>query len=104
MNHYIRAIGSMLILVYSTFFAMFFIDKVFVNIIYFQGMIYTQIFGIPVSFSAEKVEGHGGHTPMGRRGQPAELAPSYVFLATYADSSYITGQVIHVNGGDYITS
>ncbi|WP_289687351.1 sensor histidine kinase VraS [Staphylococcus nepalensis] len=48
MNHYIRAIGSMLILVYSTFFAMFFIDKVFVNIIFFQGMIYTQIFGIPV--------------------------------------------------------
>ena len=36
---------------------------------------------------------------MGRRGQPAELAPSYVFLATQADSSYITGQVIHVNGG-----
>ena len=30
---------------------------------------------------------------MGRRGQPAELAPSYVFLASYADSSYITGQV-----------
>ena len=48
MNHYIRAIGSMLILVYSTFFALFFIDKVFVNIVYFQGMFYTQIFGIPV--------------------------------------------------------
>ena len=43
-------------------------------------------------------------TPMGRRGQLAELAPSYVFLATHADSSYITGQVIHVNGGDFITS
>lgn len=48
MNHYIRAIGSMLILVYSTFFAIFFIDKVFVNVMYFQGMFYTQIFGIPV--------------------------------------------------------
>ena len=66
------------------------------------GPIYTPL--IPASFSAEKVEGHGGHTPLGRRGQPADLAPSYVFLATYADSSYITGQVIHVNGGDYITS
>ena len=40
---------------------------------------------------------------MGRRGQPAELAPAYVFLATNADS-YITGQIIHVNGGDYITT
>ena len=48
MNHYIRAIGSMLILVYSLMIAFLFIDKVFVNIIYFQGMFYTQIFGIPV--------------------------------------------------------
>ena len=48
MNHYIRAIGSMLILVYSTLIAFFFIDKIFVNIMYFQGMFYTQIFGIPV--------------------------------------------------------
>lgn len=48
MNHYIRTIGSMLILVYSMLFAFLFIDKIFVNIIYFQGMFYTQIFGIPV--------------------------------------------------------
>ncbi len=48
MNHYIRTIGSMLILVYSMLAAFLFIDKVFVNIIYFQGMFYTQIFGIPV--------------------------------------------------------
>lgn len=48
MNHYIRAIGSMLILNYSILAIFFFIDKVFVNIIYFQGMFYTQIFGIPV--------------------------------------------------------
>ncbi|MDU1821176.1 MAG: histidine kinase, partial [Staphylococcus epidermidis] len=48
MNHYIRAIGSMLILVYSMLIAFLFIDKVFVNIIFFQGMFYTQIFGIPV--------------------------------------------------------
>ncbi|WP_210129326.1 SDR family oxidoreductase [Staphylococcus sp. GDX8P66P] len=66
------------------------------------GPIYTPL--IPATFSDEKVAHQGGETPMGRRGQPAELAPSYVFLASYADSSYITGQVIHVNGGDYITS
>lgn len=66
------------------------------------GPIYTPL--IPATFSEEKVAHQGGETPMGRRGQPAELAPSYVFLASYADSSYITGQVIHVNGGDYITS
>ena len=45
MNHYLRAIGSMLILVYSMLTAFLFIDKVFVNIIYFQGMFYTQILG-----------------------------------------------------------
>lgn len=66
------------------------------------GPIYTPL--IPSTFDEEKVENQGGDTPMGRRGQPAELAPSYVFLATQADSSYITEQVIHVNGGDYITT
>ena len=66
------------------------------------GPIYSPL--IPATFDEEKVEHQGGETPMGRRGQPAELAPAYVFLASYADSSYITGQIIHVNGGDYITS
>ncbi|PTJ78593.1 SDR family oxidoreductase [Staphylococcus kloosii] len=66
------------------------------------GPIYTPL--IPATFSEDKVENQGGETPMGRRGQPAELAPAYVFLASDADSSYITGQVIHINGGDYITS
>ncbi|MDU5112854.1 MAG: SDR family oxidoreductase [Staphylococcus epidermidis] len=66
------------------------------------GPIYSPL--IPATFDEEKVEHQGDETPMGRRGQPAELAPSYVFLATHADSSYITGQVIHVNGGDFITS
>ncbi|MCG3411579.1 SDR family oxidoreductase [Staphylococcus massiliensis] len=65
------------------------------------GPIYTPL--IPATFDAEKVENQGGDTPMKRRGQPVELAPSYVFLAS-SDASYITGQVIHVNGGDYITS
>lgn len=66
------------------------------------GPIYSPL--IPATFDEERVEHQGDETPMGRRGQPAELAPSYVFLATHADSSYITGQVIHVNGGDFITS
>lgn len=48
MNHYIRTIGSMLILVYSVLITFLFIDRFFVNIIYFQGMFYTQILGIPV--------------------------------------------------------
>ena len=66
------------------------------------GPIYSPL--IPATFDEEKVEHQGDETPMGRRGQPAELAPAYVFLATNADSSYITGQIIHVNGGDYITT
>ncbi|MGX0853734.1 SDR family oxidoreductase [Staphylococcus epidermidis] len=53
------------------------------------GPIYSPL--IPATFDEEKVEHQGDETPMGRRGQPAELAPSYVFLATHADSSYITG-------------
>ena len=59
------------------------------------GPIYTPL--IPSTFDEEKVENQGGDTPMGRRGQPAELAPSYVFLATQADSSYITGPVSYTH-------
>lgn len=51
----------------------------------------------------EKVKGFGKDTPMERPGQPCELAPAYVFLAC-EDSSYITGQVIHVNGGTIINT
>lgn len=65
------------------------------------GPIWTPL--IPATFDAEKVGKHGGDTPMERRGQPAELAPAYVYLAT-KDSSYVTGETIHVNGGDYISS
>lgn len=65
------------------------------------GPIWTPL--IPASFDAEKVGKHGGDTPMERRGQPAELAPAYVYLASN-DSTYVTGQTIHVNGGDFITS
>ena len=60
------------------------------------GPIWTPL--IPASFSAERTAEHGGSAPMKRPGQPNEVAPSYVFLAS-EDSSYITGQVIHVNGG-----
>ena len=47
---------------------------------------------------AEKVERFGQNVPMRLAGQPCELAPAYVYLAS-RDSSYVTGQVIHVNGG-----
>ncbi|MBE5960889.1 MAG: SDR family oxidoreductase [Lachnospiraceae bacterium] len=50
------------------------------------------------SFSADYVATFGQETPMGRAGQPYELAPTYVYLAC-RDSSYVTGQVLHVNGG-----
>ena len=54
---------------------------------------------IPATF--DDVTEFGQETPMGRAGQPSEVAPAYVFLAS-EDSSYITGQVIHVNGGEII--
>lgn len=60
------------------------------------GPIWTPL--IPSTFSEEKVAKHGDNTPIGRRGQPAELAPAYVYLASQ-DSSYVSGQILHVNGG-----
>lgn len=45
-----------------------------------------------------KVESFGEQTPMGRAGQPAELAPAYVFFASQ-ESSYVTGEVLGVTGG-----
>lgn len=65
------------------------------------GPIYTPL--IPATFDAEGVEAHGADKPMERRGQPSELGPSYVFLAAQ-DSSYMTGEVLHVNGGDFTSS
>lgn len=53
---------------------------------------------VPSSFSEEHVASFGLNTPMGRAGQPQEVAPCYVFLAA-DDSSYMTGQVLHPNGG-----
>lgn len=48
-----------------------------------------------------KLEEFGKDTPMGRAGQPSEVGPAYVFLASQ-DSSYISGQIIHVNGGEIV--
>ncbi|MDF2661956.1 MAG: short-chain dehydrogenase [Paenibacillus sp.] len=52
----------------------------------------------PSSFTAEYIKTLGVNTPMRRAGQPFELAPTYVYLAS-DDSGYVTGQVLHVNGG-----
>jgi NAD(P)-dependent dehydrogenase (short-subunit alcohol dehydrogenase family) len=60
------------------------------------GPIWTPL--IPATMPAEKVKTFGQDTPMGRAGQPAELAPVFVFLAS-DESSYITGEVIGVTGG-----
>lgn len=61
------------------------------------GPIWTPL--IPSSF--DEVSDFGQKVPMGRAGQPSEVGPAYVFLAC-EDSSYITGQVIHVNGGEIV--
>jgi NAD(P)-dependent dehydrogenase (short-subunit alcohol dehydrogenase family) len=60
------------------------------------GPIWTPL--IPATFPEEKVETFGNDTPLGRAGEPSEVAPCYVFLAS-DDASYITGQVLHPNGG-----
>ncbi|MDF2095288.1 SDR family oxidoreductase [Aquibaculum arenosum] len=60
------------------------------------GPIWTPL--IPASFDEEMVSEHGDSAPLGRVGQPNEVAPSYVFLAS-EDASYMTGQVLHPNGG-----
>lgn len=65
------------------------------------GPIWTPL--IPSSFSAERVSTFGTDTPMKRAGQPFELAPTYVHLAS-DDSRYVTGETLHVNGGAYISS
>ncbi|SFK11528.1 NAD(P)-dependent dehydrogenase, short-chain alcohol dehydrogenase family [Halobacillus dabanensis] len=65
------------------------------------GPIWTPL--IPATFPEEDVEGFGTNTPMGRPGQPVEHVGSYVLLAS-DDSTYITGQFIHINGGMYTSS
>jgi NAD(P)-dependent dehydrogenase (short-subunit alcohol dehydrogenase family) len=61
------------------------------------GPIWTPL--IPSTFTAEEVSKHGQDTPMKRPGQPEEVAPAFVYLASHSDSSYVTGQILHINGG-----
>jgi NAD(P)-dependent dehydrogenase (short-subunit alcohol dehydrogenase family) len=63
------------------------------------GPVWTPL--IPASFDAEKVATFGSDVPLKRAGEPEEIAPSYVFLAS-DDASYMTGQVLHPNGGEII--
>lgn len=63
------------------------------------GPIWTPL--IPATFSEEEVATFGSNVPLKRPGQPYEVAPCYVFLAS-EDSSYMTGQVLHPNGGEII--
>lgn len=65
------------------------------------GPIWTPL--IPSTFPAEEVATFGSDVPMQRPGQPEEVAPSYVFLAS-DDSSYMTGQMLHPNGGEIINA
>ena len=65
------------------------------------GPIWTPL--IPSTFDEEKVATFGQDTPMKRPGQPSEVGPCYVFLAS-EDASYITGQVLHPNGGTVINA
>lgn len=65
------------------------------------GPIWTPL--IPGTFDPEKVAEFGSDTPLQRAGEPSEVAPSYLFLAS-EDSSYMTGQVLHPNGGEIINS
>lgn len=63
------------------------------------GPIWTPL--IPSTFPKEKVEQFGADVPLGRPGEPMEVAPCYVFLAA-SDSSYMTGQTLHPNGGEVV--
>jgi NAD(P)-dependent dehydrogenase (short-subunit alcohol dehydrogenase family) len=65
------------------------------------GPVWTPL--IPATFPEEQVEQFGKDVPLGRPGQPEEIAPAYVFLAS-RDASYITGQVIHPNGGEVVNA
>jgi NAD(P)-dependent dehydrogenase (short-subunit alcohol dehydrogenase family) len=61
------------------------------------GPIWTPL--IPTTFKPEELKTFGDKTLFKRPGQPVEVAPAYLFLATEADSSFVTGQFFHVNGG-----
>ena len=63
------------------------------------GPVWTPL--IVSTFEKDKIKKFGQDVPLGRAGQPSEIAPAYVFLAS-DDGSYITGQTIHVNGGEVV--
>lgn len=63
------------------------------------GPIWTPL--IPATFPRAEVATFGQQVPMSRAGQPEEVAPSYVFLAS-SDSSYMSGQILHPNGGEVV--
>ena len=65
------------------------------------GPIWTPL--IPATMPPDKVEQFGSQVPMGRPGQPEEVAPSYVFLAS-DDASYFSGQILHPNGGEVVNA
>jgi NAD(P)-dependent dehydrogenase (short-subunit alcohol dehydrogenase family) len=65
------------------------------------GPIWTPL--IVGSFKKSKVSTFGSDVPMKRAGQPAEVATCYLFLAS-EDSSYMTGQVLHPNGGEIVNA
>lgn len=65
------------------------------------GPIWTPL--IPATMPQETLQSFGTQTPLGRPGQPVDLIGSYVLLAS-DEAAYITGQFIHVNGGDYMSS
>ena len=63
------------------------------------GPIWTPL--IPSTFNKDKVAKFGSDVPMARAGEPAEVAPCFLFFAT-DDSSYLTGQILHPNGGEIV--
>ncbi|RJG08037.1 glucose 1-dehydrogenase [Noviherbaspirillum cavernae] len=65
------------------------------------GPVWTPL--IPSSFDADHVSEFGKNVPLGRPGQPDEIAPAYVYLAS-DDASYVSGQVLHVNGGEVLNT
>lgn len=65
------------------------------------GPIWTPL--IPASFNQEELDKFGKNTLMKRAGEPAEVAPAYVYLAS-DDASYVTGQFIHINGGGHMAT
>ena len=73
-------------------------DGIYVNAVA-PGPVWTPL--IVSSYKASDVATFGSETPMGRAGQPFEIAPAFVFLAS-EDSSFMTGQVLHPNGGDMV--